>query len=98
MRAYVLQYDGQKLEAKPRPRGTDLNPDTFQLEQMQDIVGGYIEIVRLTEDVLMVVNEEGKCEGLPYNKEATALFRKCFPKSGDFIVGNVLVCDSSMVE
>ena len=29
------------------------------LKQMQDAVGGYIELVRLTDDDVMIVNEEG---------------------------------------
>ena len=98
MRAYVLTYKGERLEAKPK-RGEDgRERETFPLEQMQDIVGGYIEVVGLTDEVLMVVNEEGKLNNLPLNKEATKLFWRCFPESPDYIVGNVLVCESSMIE
>lgn len=55
------------------------------LKQMQDAVGGYIELVRLTDDDIMVVNEEGLVFGLPINEHASKL-------AGQSIVGNVLIC------
>tara|TARA_Y100000592_G_C5481421_1_gene325793 strand:+ start:5029 stop:5274 length:246 start_codon:yes stop_codon:yes gene_type:complete len=55
------------------------------LKQMQDAVGGYIELVRLTDDDIMIVNEEGLIFGLPVNEYASKL-------AGQTIVGNVLMC------
>lgn len=55
------------------------------LKQMQDAVGGYIELVRLTDDDVMIVNEEGLIFGLPVNEHASKL-------AGQSIVGNVLIC------
>ena len=37
------------------------------LEAFQQAVGGYIETVTLCEDLVLVVNEEGLLQGLPYN-------------------------------
>ena len=37
------------------------------LEELQGIVGGYIEAVTLTSDCVIVCNEEGRLMGLPYN-------------------------------
>lgn len=37
------------------------------LEQFQKLVGGHIEVVGLTPDVLLVCNEEGLINNLPYN-------------------------------
>lgn len=37
------------------------------LEAFQKAVGGYIETLTLCEDLVMVVNEEGLLQGLPYN-------------------------------
>lgn len=90
MRAYILTPHGEKQEASP-------SGDTFTLEELQNIVGGYIEVVRLTVDVVMVVDDEGKYKDKDYNEEATKLFHKCHPKTPDFIVGTVLVCDSKMI-
>lgn len=36
------------------------NGSDFTLEEMQAIVGGYIELVELDGSTTMVVNEEGK--------------------------------------
>ena len=38
------------------------------LEAMQEIVGGYIECVRLSPTVDMWLNEEGRLTGLPFNR------------------------------
>lgn len=37
------------------------------LESLQREVGGYIEAVTLTSDCALIVNEEGRLIGLPYN-------------------------------
>jgi len=63
----------------------------FSLAELQAFVGGYIEAVYLPGGVVMLVNEEGKLEGLPYNEPATALYG-----AGDPIAGNAIVC--SMAE
>ena len=38
------------------------------LDAMQAIVGGYIEVVSRFRDAVIVCNEEGKLMGLPYNR------------------------------
>ncbi len=37
------------------------------LEALQEIVGGYIELVQPCVDLALIVNEEGKIKGMPYN-------------------------------
>lgn len=37
------------------------------LKDLQGIVGGYIETVLLSPRVVVIVNEEGKMNGLPFN-------------------------------
>jgi hypothetical protein len=37
------------------------------LESLKSLVGGWIETVRLPDDILMVVNEEGMLHDLPLN-------------------------------
>lgn len=39
-----------------------------ELEAMQAIVGGYIEVFPLADDVAIVCNEEGKINGMPLNR------------------------------
>lgn len=56
------------------------------LTNLQSIVGGYIETVRVATDALLVVNEEKKLMGLPVNPSLLTL---C---SGDVIVGDAFLC------
>ena len=52
------------------------------LENLQAIVGGYIQCLPVFDNVLCVCNEEGKILGLPEN----------FMFMNDIIVGNVFFC------
>ena len=76
---------------------TPKNGRTFELEEMQEIVGGYIEIIRLNDGRIIVVNEEGLPQGLPVNIEATNILRRDH-STAQYIVGNAIVCDADMVE
>ena len=76
---------------------TPKNGTTFELDEMQKIVGGLIEIVHLNDGRLMIVNEEGLLQGLPVNIEATNILRRDHSTT-QFIVGNAIVCDGDMVE
>ena len=38
-----------------------------ELEALQNIVGGYIETVTISQDAVIICNEEGRLIGLPYN-------------------------------
>lgn len=52
------------------------------LKVLQDIVGGYIEVVQLTKDIDIVCNEEGKLIKL----EPNLMF------DYDYIAGDVVLC------
>ena len=82
--AKIIFTNGAEFEVAPK-NGTD-----FSLEELQGVVGGYIEIVRLRDDKMMVVNEEGRLIGLKHNIKASTI-------AADHIVGNVLICDSGQV-
>ena len=74
------------------------NGSDFQLEELQGLVDGRIEIVTVTEKVIMVINEEGK-DVLPINVMATVMAkaqRAIFP--WDYICGDVVMCPSEMVK
>lgn len=93
----ILYADGREEEVQPA------NGSSFSLAEMQNIVGGLIEIVRLsdkvgTEEMILVINEEGKLQADPMlNAKATQLFLidRAWP---DTIVGDVLFCPSSQVK
>ena len=77
--AQIIRADGSVEEVEmPKKDG---------LPFMQQVVGGYIEIVRIPDGRLMVLNEEGKLLRLPLNTKATALYNNL----NDVIVGDVLV-------
>lgn len=62
-----------------------------ELTFLQDLVGGYIEAVVVPEGGYdLIINEEGKLEGLPYNARATELASPMLAP-GDVIVGDVVV-------
>lgn len=41
--------------------------EILSLERLQELIGGYIEYVRMTQDMGCMINEEGYVLGLPYN-------------------------------
>ena len=49
----IIKTDGTRQPVQPA------NGSDFTLEEMQAIVGGYIELVELDGNTTMVVNEEG---------------------------------------
>lgn len=54
------------------------------LEAMQEMVGGYIEMVGISNGNCIVCNEEGRLLGLPYNKTIEG-----YDIYGDFFVVGV---------
>ena len=44
------------------------------LEELQKLVGGYIEVHTLRNGDSLIMNEEGLMQNLPINQEATKLF------------------------
>ena len=89
--AKIIYTDKEEEDYTPK------NGRTFILEEMQKIVGGYIEIIRLNDGRIIIVNEEGLLQGLPVNIEATNILRRDHSTT-QYIVGNAIVCDADMVE
>ena len=56
------------------------------LENLQKTVGGYIEVVRIGGGCLLIVNEEGKQDGLERN------FQIGHEPVLDIIVGTCIIC------
>ena len=65
----------------------------FNLKGYQSVVGGYIQVVRFPQSngYVMICNEEGKLDNLPYNEVATHKYQN----PHDFIVGDVLLIHES---
>ena len=76
---------------------TPKNGKTFELDELQGIVGGWIEIVRLKDGRIIVIDEDGKSKGKAVNIPATNIMRRDHYTT-DYIVGTAIVCDSDMVD
>lgn len=65
------------------------NPEVMEVEDVlasyQKLVGGYIEMVYLTDDVALICNEEGKIMGLENNRNFN------LPHFKDNVVGNIII-------
>lgn len=90
MESFVVTTSGERKFVKPKNK-------KFSLEELQEIVEGYIEIISLPNlKKKIVLNEEGKINNLAINHYATYLFRDSY-NVNDYIAGTVLICDSSLL-
>jgi hypothetical protein len=66
----------------------------FSLDELQALVGGYIEMVRIPGDAgkrVLFVDEEGRLKGLKPNVRASHI-------AGQLIVGNAVLCSPKEVD
>lgn len=61
----------------------------FSLEEAQAIVDGYVELIHLEGDDILLCDEEGLIKNKPVNIMATK-HAKQLGWRGDFLVGNVM--------
>lgn len=80
--ALLLREDGTQNEVLPG------NGKYFTLEELQTLVGGFIELVYTHDGLLMYIDEEGKQKEKAVNTAATALYRYGMH---DPIVGTAIV-------
>ena len=68
-------------------------PDSPSLKDMQDLVGGYIQLVPLSDSEYMVCNEEGLINNLPINDMANEILQIQNPYYAMYnvIVGDVFI-------
>ena len=71
--------------------------DEPSLKEAQEFVGGYVEGITFPNGDYLIVNEEGKLKNLPYNPEASALWKATFDNDNyitgrkDFVVGPAIL-------
>jgi hypothetical protein len=75
--------------------GTTEEFNDNSLDGLQKAVGGYIQIIPTLDGKIMVLNEEGKMNDLPYNKKATEM-ANIFPN--DYIVGDVVIAEENEID
>ena len=76
---------------------TPKNGKTFALTEMQEIIGGYVEPIRLNDGRIIIVDEDGKSKNKAVNIPATNILRRDHYTT-DYIVGTAIVCDADMIE
>jgi len=87
MKRQIIKADGETINYAPKSGAH------YELEELQGIVGGYIQAIDLHDGRFMVCNEEGKLNGLAYNSMATDIAHEAGAIfENDFIVGDVLIC------
>lgn len=65
--AQILYVDGTTQEVQPQ------NGRSFTLKEAQQIVGGYVEVIRTHDGRILIVHEEAKLLDMPRNAQATRL-------------------------
>ena len=71
--------------------------DEPQYKEVSKFVGGMVECITFPNGDLLLVNEEGKLIGLPFNPEASALWKAMFDNDNfvtgrqDFVVGPAIL-------
>ena len=80
-----------KLTAEGNASIIDLMADSNELLTLQMAVGGLIEPKTLASGYTLIMNEEGKLQGLPVNSRATEIWLANFPNFPDVIVGDVVI-------
>jgi len=88
MKAQLVNTNGDVKSVRPK------NNKTFTLKELQAYVDGYIQILQTRDDRIMIINEEGKLNKLPYNEIASSLYIYGLQ---DPVVGDVLVMDKKMI-
>lgn len=71
--ATLINVDETMTEVFPN------NPPGFSLEEVQALVGGYVELVSRTIHMgsrMMLVDEEGLMKELPFNEKASQIARR----------------------
>lgn len=81
-----IKTDGTQQEVPPE------DGKEYTLQEMNGFVGGYLEALRLTNNLVMYVNEEGVRLQLPLNFKAMEVLKSYRPEHASTpIVGNVII-------
>ena len=74
------------------------------LKEAQAFVGGYVEGISMPNGDYLIINEEGKLIGLPFNEQASKLWKDTFDNDNymtgrnDFVVGNAILIKKSALK
>lgn len=89
--AYHITALGEIRQIAPK------NGSDFKLKEVQTLVDGYIEVLYLNAEWIMILNEEGKFSK-GYNDKATQMAHSWHAiRDDDYICGDVVVCLSEQL-
>ena len=88
---YIIPVKGELKAVYPK------NGSKFSLKELQEFVGGFIELVTVPGEKFVVCNEYGKIENLPVNKNATEAFKSSL-MSGDTLNGDIAVISKEYID
>ena len=83
--ATLYKADGTQEVIKPA------NGKKFDIKELQALVGGTVERLKLPFDQRMVMNEDGRPKNLPVNDKASQLLHMALGGNTVPIVGDVVV-------
>tara|TARA_B100000424_G_scaffold52960_1_gene37942 strand:+ start:588 stop:923 length:336 start_codon:yes stop_codon:yes gene_type:complete len=96
--SYILQDMKTDINTKAAEfKIIEDSKDEPSLKEAQEFVGGYVEGITFPNGDYLIVNEEGKLMNLPYNPEASALWKATFDNDNyvtgrkDFVVGPAIL-------
>ncbi len=92
--AKVIKHTGEVIEEVLPLNGRD-----FKLEELYQHVGcEFVQMVRIENGWQMWLDEEGKFnQPNNYNREATILLQEAGGLPGDYIAGDVFICEGDEV-
>jgi hypothetical protein len=82
--ATIIYPDGREQSFSPQ------DGETFHVEELKDVIGGYLEVVSLFDGRLMLLDEDGKRKQAPLNEVATDMASEVL-QPFDYVVGTVVI-------
>ena len=92
-RLYKVTDKGCRTGIEVQPQ----NGEVFTLEEAQAMVGGYIEVVHLEGDDILVCDEEGRLKDKERNELATFRAVRLGYKGNEYLVGDVFFCKDNEI-
>lgn len=90
-KAYLYETSGRVIEVKPALK-------KFTLDELQDLVNGDIQIIKIAGHKTMVCNENGINDNLPFNQKATDRLPANYLSNLFMgIRGDVVICDPGLI-
>jgi hypothetical protein len=87
---------GTLITPKGKVKEIVFQGEKITFNEIRKLVKGYVEFVWLKDGKILIVNEEGKFYGLPYNDIATQVIVE--NGMNDYIVGNAIILESKYVD